>query len=92
MAFDDDVDTVTPLDGDGSNATGVDEQFNNTPETEYETRGRTRVATRKGYRFKPSNKDLPEIHSGGVNMTSDEADAVVEESGGVVFIVQDQEG
>lgn len=90
MTFDD-VDTTTPLDGDGHNVTGVAEQFGNPPEEEYETQGRTVVATRRGYRFASNNKDLPVIHSGGVKMTREQADEVVTESGGVVFLVDNNE-
>lgn len=93
MTFDDDngVDTTTPLDGDGRNVTGVAEQFDNVPEDGYTTKGQTTVATRRGYRFVPSNKDLPVVTSAGLKMTKDEAEAVVAESGGLASIVTNNE-
>ena len=77
-----DADTLTPLDGEDGNVTGLSAQFDNTPESEYETRGKTTVATRRGYRFVPSDKDLPVIHSGGVKVTAEVAAQLIEEAGG----------
>lgn len=54
---------------------------------EYTTQGKTTVATRRGYRFVPSNKDLPMITHDGIRVTADEADALVEESDGLVYKV-----
>ena len=76
-----DADTLTPLDGEDGNVTGLTEQFDNVPESEYETRGQTTVATRRGYRFVPSDKELPVIHSGGVKMSREAADALLDEAG-----------
>ena len=76
----DPVDTITPLDGEDGNVTGLQDQFGNTPESEYETKGKTTVATRHGYRFASSNKDVPVIHSGGVKVTKEVADELVKES------------
>lgn len=59
---------------------------------QYTTRGQVRLATRQGYRFRPSNKDLPEITPEGVNMSRENADAVLDESDqndGFVFEVTD---
>lgn len=84
------VDTTTPLDGDGRNVTGVAEQFGDDAPEEYTTRGQTVVATRRGYRFASSNKDLPVITSDGIKMTKDEADAVVAESDGFASIVTNE--
>lgn len=87
-----DVDTVTPLDGDGSNATGVEEQFlDDNPAEDYETKGRTTVATRRGYRFVSSNPDLPVVTYTGVKMTKEEADSLVTEADGLVHIVNPTE-
>ncbi len=74
------ADTVTPLDGEDGEVTGVAEQFGNVDERDYETRGQTTVATAPGYRFAPSKKDLPVITSRGVKMSREDADAVVEEA------------
>lgn len=65
---------------------------------EYTTRGQTRLATRRGYRFQPSNKDLPEVTASGISVTATDADAILRESDavrGTVYKVdtdQDQEG
>lgn len=86
-------DTVTPLDGDDGNVTGVAEQFGieNVQSDDYKTRGQTTVATRHGYAVVPSNKDLPVVTSAGVKMTKEEADAVVAESNDRAFLVPDTE-
>lgn len=83
-----DVDTVTPVD-DGD-FTPFDDHGNITPE-HYETRGQTTVATRRGYAFVPSDKNVPVITAEGVQVTKDQADAIVNESNGRVHIVEDQE-
>lgn len=88
MSESDGADTVTPLDGDGRNVVGLDEQFENVSADEYETRGQTTVATRRGYRFVPSDKEIPIITSDGVKMGKEDADKVVAESRGRVFIVE----
>jgi hypothetical protein len=62
---------------------------------EYKTQGQTRVATRHGYAFRPSNQDLPEITSAGVNVTKDQAEVILAESAtvdGGVFLIQNEEG
>lgn len=89
-----DADTVTPLDGDGSNVTGVDEQFENVSQADYETRGQTTVATRRGYRFVPSDKEIPVITSAGVKVTAEQAEELVEASkntSAAVHVVKDKE-
>lgn len=77
------------------NATRDDEPVtpaeNVSPE-EYSTKGKTTVATRRGYAFVSSNRDLPVITHDGVQMTAEEADFVVAESDGEVEIRTDQEG
>lgn len=89
----DNVDTVTPLDGDGSNVVGLDEQFENVKSEDYETKGQTTVATRDGYRFVPSDKSIPVITSQGIKVTKDQAEALSQESDGLVSIHNDnQEG
>lgn len=62
----------------------------------YQTRGQTRLATRHGQIFVSSNEDLPQITSEGVNMTADEAEAVLAEAAtvgidGLVFKVETKE-
>lgn len=61
----------------------------------FETQGRTRLATRRGYRFAPSDKDLPVITSTGVNVTAAQADAIIAEADGdtegLVFKVDNTE-
>lgn len=97
----DDVDTVTPLDGDGHNVTGISEQFENPRDAvasanvsaqDYETRGRTTVATRRGYRFAPADKGIPVITHEGLKVTADVAESLAKESDGLVFVVQNEEG
>jgi hypothetical protein len=51
---------------------------------EYTTQGKTTVATRRGYRFVPSDKDLPVITHAGVKVTSDQATQLIDESDGLV--------
>jgi len=58
---------------------------------QYTTRGQTRLATRHGYRFRPSDTNLPEVTSAGINVTKDQADLVLAESekvGGHVYLVE----
>lgn len=86
-----DADTVTPLDGEDGEVTGVTEQFDNVDTEDYSTKGQTTVATRRGYRFAPSNKDLPVITAAGVKVTADQAQALVDESNGVVSVVENKE-
>lgn len=93
-----DADTVTPLDGDGSNVTGLDEQFEpfdeatgNITAEHYETRGQTTVATRRGYRFASADKNIPVVTASGLKVTADTADALVKESNGLVYAVTDKE-
>lgn len=60
----------------------------------YETRGRTRVATTRGFAFASSNRSLPVVTSGGVDVTAEQAEFLVTESdkyGGHVFVVENQE-
>lgn len=93
---DENADTVTPLDGDGSNATGLDSQFTAPdPETsepeDKGTDGQVTVATRRGYAFQPSFENAPLITSEGVQLDLGTAQAVVEESDkndGGAFIVE----
>lgn len=89
-----DADTVTPLDGEDGHVTGIPEQFGHVQESDYETEGRTTVATAPGYRFASSHKGLPVITSRGVKMTKDEAEQVVDEAKGLgigVHIVTNDE-
>jgi hypothetical protein len=92
------ADTVTPLDGEDGNVTGVAEQFERPDARDYKTRGQTTVATRRGYAVAPSDKSLPVVTSDGVKMTKEQAEAVVKESNGRAFIKgsgdadQDEEG
>lgn len=55
---------------------------------EYSTQGKTTVATRRGYRFVPSDKDLPVITHAGTKVTAEQADALIEESNGLVRKVE----
>lgn len=99
MSFDnenDGVDTTTPLDGDGHNVTGLEAQFapfdegGNLTEDHYETRGRTVVKTPIGYRFASQDKNLPVITSAGLKVTADEAEALREESDGLVSVAPNE--
>lgn len=99
----DNVDTVTPLDGDGSGVTGIAEQFDRTDDEPfdpttgniraeaYDTQGRTTVATRRGYAFVPNDKSIPVITNTGLATTKEVADSLVTESSGVVYIKQNEE-
>ena len=104
IVTDDNVDTVTPLDGDGSGVTGLAEQFDRThdnepfdPSTgnvsaeEFETQGRTTVATRRGYAFASNDKGIPVVTHAGLLVTKEQAEALVEESDGLVHIKQTEE-
>lgn len=90
--FDDDAvgppsdDITTPLD---------EMTRDNVSAEDYSTQGKTTVATRRGYRFVPSDKDLPVITHEGINVTAEQADALEEESDGLVRRVKssdDKEG
>lgn len=62
---------------------------------DYSSRGGVVLATPYGHEFRPSNKDLPPITHRGVNMTREQADAVLAESkeahGNVLEVIK-QEG
>jgi hypothetical protein len=47
---------------------------------EYATSGRTRVQTRRGYAYRPHDESLPVITHTGVEMTKDEATAIIKEA------------
>lgn len=90
--FNDAADTVTPPDVEG--ATVIRERHENAMPEDYDTKGQTTVATRRGYAFAPSNKAIPVITEAGIKMTREQADEVVAESDrsdGKVFIVEDKE-
>lgn len=101
MADENDVDTVTPLDGDGQNVvfpTPAGEEdatrFGNVSAEDYDTKGRTTVATPYGYAFASSDKEIPLVSHAGLQVTADIAEALVAESdacGGKVYIVTDDE-
>lgn len=87
--MDNDANTVAPLDGDGHNVVGADVYVNpsavapdNVRAEDYSTQGRTTVATAPGFAFAPHDNDLPLITSKGVDMTREQADAVVKEAEG----------
>lgn len=91
----DNPDTTTPLDGDGHNvispATAVTAPtFPNVREGEYETRGKTTVATRRGYAFASNDHEIPVVTHQGIQVTKDQAEALIEESNGEVFIRNDK--
>lgn len=59
---------------------------------EYTTRGQTRLATRHGHEFRPSDLSIPTITSDGVNVTAEQAEALLKESktvGGTVYQVKE---
>lgn len=103
MTDDNSVDTVTPLDGDGSGVTGVADQFDRTDsepfdpssgnlkQEAYETQGRTTVATRRGYAFSSNDKEIPVVTHTGLKTDANTAKDLVEESNGLVFIVSENE-
>lgn len=87
------ADTVTPLDGDGKNVVQPGEgaptvETGNVNPEDYNTEGRTTVATPRGYRFASSNKEIPVVTSAGIKVTAEQADALAKESDGLVFKVE----
>lgn len=50
------------------------------PAKEYSSTGQTVLATRRGYRFAHTNKDIPVIDSEGVAMSDAEAAVILEEA------------
>lgn len=97
------MDTVTPLDGDGSNvvfpppagdAEDLTSAYDNVQREDYNMRGRTTVATPRGYAFVPSDTDVPVVTHEGVTVTAEQAEAIVAESDvlkGRAFIVNPNE-
>ena len=91
------TDTVTPLDGDGKNVVTPGEgeptvDTGNVGPEDYSTRGQTTVATPRGYRFAPSDKEVPVVTHAGLKVTAEQADALVSESDGLVFKVEQKDG
>lgn len=76
------LETVAPDEGDPD--TG------NLPVEEYESQGDTVVATRRGYRFAPADKNVPVVTHVGLKVGSRQAEDLVKESDGVVFIVPEE--
>lgn len=98
MADENEVDTTTPLDGDGQNvvyptpgdAAIFDQYADHVKPEEYETNGRTTVATPLGYAFVSADKDIPVVTHEGIKVTKEVAETLVAESdeiNGRVFIV-----
>lgn len=62
---------------------------------EFKSRGKVRVAARYGNAFAPADKDLPVIDHTGVNLTREQADAVIAEANtaeqGLVFEVTEED-
>lgn len=48
---------------------------------DYKTRGTTHVKARRGYKVEPTDKTLPVIDENGINVTKDQADALMDEAG-----------
>lgn len=46
----------------------------------FDTRGQTVVACKVGYNYRPQNPDLPVVTPGGVTMTGDQADSIIDEA------------
>lgn len=87
MAFDDENNATFPQSVVGSTDLAKQE--------EYSTQGRTTVATRRGYAFQSSEQseedsNFPLVTHAGVQVTKEQAEALVTESGGVVYIVTDE--
>lgn len=87
VADNNDVDTTTPLDGDGQDVEFPSpeegeflDQFPNVRPEDYESRGQTTLATERGYAFVSSDESVPVITHTGVNVSADVAEAVLEES------------
>jgi hypothetical protein len=53
---------------------------------EFESRGRTLVRTKYPYQFASNNTDLPVVTRDGVRVNREQADALVTESDGLVFV------
>lgn len=81
---DDDFDATLPESTTGENSGNVSQE-------EYDTQGRTTVATRRGYAFQPTDNDLPLVTHTGIQVTREQANALVDESDGVVHIVENEE-
>ena len=103
MTDNNDVDTVTPLDGDGQNVVfpsvgdegDLADKFDRPAAEDYDSKGQTTVATPFGYAFVSSDQSLPVVTHQGVNVTKEQADAIVAESDendGKVYVRTDDEG
>lgn len=83
------ADSITPLDTDVEAVETTVEVARVSPE-DYKTRGRTTVATRPGYAFDSGrNLDIPTITHEGLLVNADQAADLVDESDGVVFVLDD---
>jgi hypothetical protein len=90
----DNVDTVTPMEGGGLEVTGsesVDLTTRNLPVEDYETSGKTRVRTRRGYAFASADENLPVVTTDGYLTDRTTADSLVEESSGLVYIDNEED-
>jgi hypothetical protein len=99
VVTDENPDTVTPLDGDGHNVVyppvaNPGPVTPNVSKAEFDTSGRTVVATPRGYAFQPNDIEIPVIDHAGVKVTKEQADALVDESDGLVSIrkTENEEG
>lgn len=63
----------------------------NVSEADYKGTGKTSVRTRYPYRFAPSDKNIPVVDRRGVKVTRDQADTLVNESNGLVYIYKEEE-
>lgn len=77
------VPTTDKQDEDGG---GID--TDNISADEYTTNGNTQVRVPWGYEFAPADPDLPRITSQGVVVTKAQAERLVDDSDGLVFIVE----
>lgn len=81
------ADTVSPLDpAEGEPDVEARLAPGHVKAEDYETRGQTTVRTRRGRAFVPSDKNLPIVRSTGLKVTKEQAETLVEESNGLVFI------
>lgn len=89
----DSPDTVTPPADDAptENPAPLNDGTAGRPNTdEYKTTGQTVVATHVGYAYNDSTGKFPTITSSGLNVSADDATALVDESKGRVYIVTDK--
>lgn len=70
-------------------ATASDSGTDRVSVEDYTTNGKTQVATPRGYSFASGDKTIPVIDHTGVKVTAEQAASLIEESGKLVLVVDD---